>query len=198
MNGENGLSLLIESACSLGATSARVIHAADISVEEDLALLCVEPQCENYGLAPGCPPHVSGPSGFRELLKNFKEAVVFKIDVPSECLFSTIERPQIFQLLHEIASGIERSAVKMGLRNSRAFAGGSCKQIFCEDRPDCPVISRGGDCLYPDYARPSMSGFGINVSKLMQAAGWTLDRASPESTPGETKMATVCGLVLIG
>jgi predicted metal-binding protein len=194
---QNGLSHLIESACRLGASNAKVIRTEEISIEDDLANLCREPQCENYGQAASCPPYVSGPSGFRELLKDFRQAVVFKLDVPSESLFSS-ERQDIFRLLHEIAAGIEQSAVQMGYPNSKAFAGGSCKRIFCQDRPDCPVVSEGGDCLYPDHARQSMSGYGINVSKLMQVAGWTMNRATPESTPSQAGIATICGLVLLG
>ncbi len=193
----DGLSALIKLACQLGASNAGVIRAADISIEDDLANLCRQPQCENYGQAASCPPYVSGPSGFRELLRDFEQAVVFKIDVPSESLFSS-ERPELFRLLHEIAAGIEQFAIQIGYCKSRAYAGGSCKQIFCADHPKCRVLSEGGECRHPDYARESMSGFGINVTKLMQVAGWTLKRATPEIAPGETSMGTICGLVLIG
>lgn len=188
---------LIQLACRLGASHAGVIRTADICVEDDLANLCTEPQCENYGQAAGCPPYVSGPSGMREWLRDFKEAVVFKIEVPSEFLFSD-ERKDIFRLLHEIAAGIEQSAVQRGYRNSKAYAGGSCKRIFCQDHAECSVLSKGGNCRFPDQARPSMSGFGINVSKLMQAAGWTMQRATPGATRDKTSTGTVCGLVLLG
>jgi len=188
---------LIQLACRLGASNAKAISTADISVEDELAKLCREPQCENYGSSAGCPPNVSGPSGFRELLKSYKQAVVFKIDVPSEILFSN-ERAEIFGLLHEIAAAIEHSAVQMGYRNSKAYAGGSCKRIFCQDHPKCRVLHEGGECRNPEHARPSMSGFGINVSKLMQVAGWTMNRSTPETASDKSSMGTVCGLVLIG
>ncbi|HBG18020.1 MAG TPA: hypothetical protein DDY32_01700, partial [Desulfobulbaceae bacterium] len=68
--------------------------------------------CENYGLAKSCPPHVAGPAAFRKLLESFRQAIFFKIDVPSDVLFSS-ESCEVFQLLHEVASGIERSAVEM-------------------------------------------------------------------------------------
>jgi predicted metal-binding protein len=188
---------LIQLACRLGAGEAAVILAEDISVEEDLARLCQDPPCESYGLSAGCPPHVAGPSRFRELLKDFGRAVVFKIDVPSEILFSS-ERGEVFELLHEIASGVEQAAARMGYRHSRGFAGGSCKRIFCKDHPRCRVLSEGGECRHADRARPSMSGFGVNVSRLMRVAGWTLHRSSPEAMGGEASQGTVCGLVLIG
>jgi hypothetical protein len=76
--------------------------------------------------------------------------------VPSEILYSG-ENRELFQLLHEIAAGIENSAVKMGFSDAQAYAGGSCKRIFCHDHPECRVISEKGSCRNPDYARPSMS-----------------------------------------
>jgi len=188
---------LIQLACRLGASSAAVIQAEDISVEEDLARLCQYPPCESYGLSASCPPHVAGPSRFRELLKDCSQAVVFKIDVPSEILFSN-ERGEVFELLHEIAAGVEQAAVRLGYLHSRGFAGGSCKRIFCRDHPRCRVLGEGGECRNADRARPSMSGFGVNVSKLMRVAGWTLRWRSPGAGKGEASLGTVCGLVLIG
>lgn len=190
------LNELTKLACSLGASDAAVISVSAISVEDNLAKLCREPQCENYGLSDSCPPHVAGPSGFRELKKKFQQAVVFKIDVPSEILLSS-QRRDIFQLLHEIAADIEQAAIKMGYPNSKAFAGGSCKKLFCEDHIDCQVLADGGACRNPDRARPSMSGFGINVSKLLQAAGWQMDRITRDTDPDDVPRGTVSGLILV-
>jgi len=190
------LNELTKLACSLGASDAAIISVSAISVEDNLAKLCQEPQCENYGLSASCPPHVAGPSGFRELKKKFQQAVVFKIDVPSEILLSS-QRRDIFQLLHEIAADIEQAAIKMGYPNSKAFAGGSCKKLFCEDHIDCQVLADGGACRNPDRARPSMSGFGINVSKLLQAAGWQMDRITRDTDPDDVPRGTVSGLILV-
>ena len=170
---------LTELACRLGMSNATVISASEILIEEELAKLCREPQCENYGLSASCPPHVGGPSGFRKLLDDFEHAVVFRIEVPSEVLLSS-DRREVFRALHEIAVRIEHAAVDMGYRNSRAYAGGSCKRIFCQDYTFCRVLKEGGECRNPDRARPSMSGFGINVSKLIEAAGWTMKMLSPD------------------
>ena len=188
---------LIKQASQSGASGAAAISASDISVEDDLAKLCREPQCESYGLSTGCPPHVSGPSGFRKLLKKFKHAIVIKIDVPLEILLSS-ERSDIMRLLHEIVAGIEQAAVKAGYPSSKAFAGGSCKKIFCYDYEGCRVLTEGGECRNPRHARPSMSGFGINVSKLMKTAGWTMNRYNSEAEPDKASTAPICGLILIG
>lgn len=187
---------LVESACRFGASDATVVSASDISVEEALAYLCRDPQCENYGLSAGCPPNVSGPTGFRKLLKTVEQVVVFKIDVPWEILLSS-ERRDIFRLLHEVAANIEQAAVERGYPDSKAFAGGSCKQIFCHHHPHCRVLENGEPCRNSRIARPSMSGFGINVSKLMKAAGWTLNWTARVGHGNTTSMGTVCGLVVV-
>lgn len=188
---------LVQLAFRLGASNACIISSSDVSVEDDLAQLCREPRCENYGLSPSCPPHVAGPPGFRELQSHSKQAVVVKIDVPTAILFSD-ERRGVMQLLHEIAAGVEQAAVKLGYSRSKAFAGGSCKKIFCGDYTTCRVVSEGGECRNPEHARPSMSGFGINVSKLMQAAGWPAKMATQQTDAGAEPMTWVAGLVLIG
>jgi predicted metal-binding protein len=191
------LKKLTQLACQLGASDAKVISTPEISVEDGLANLCREPGCENYGLSTGCPPHVTGPDGFRKLLKTFDHAVVFKIDVPSEILLSD-ERRDIFRLLHEIAASIEQAAIEMEFHDSNAYAGGSCKQIFCRGHPECRVLGKNGECRNPLFARPSMSGFGINVLKLKKAAGWMSSKTPRDTNPDTVSMETVCGLVLIG
>jgi hypothetical protein len=42
-----------------------------------------------------------------------------------------------------------------------------------------------------------MSGFGVNVSKLMGAAGWKMKRSTVETEMADGSMGTLCGLVLI-
>ncbi|RPH52522.1 MAG: DUF2284 domain-containing protein [Desulfobacteraceae bacterium] len=187
---------LIQETYKSGATEVAVVATNDIIIDDNLADRCREPRCMNYGLSKSCPPHVSGPSAFRKQLEKYSQAVFFKIDVPSKVLYSSESR-EVFQLLHEIASGIEKSAIKSGFAGARAYAGGSCKNIFCHDHPECLALSEKGKCRNPQYARPSMSGFGINVAELFKTAGWPFGRAANNSDSDSTQMANVCGLVLI-
>jgi predicted metal-binding protein len=62
---------------------------------------------------------------------------------------------------------------------------------------ECLSLSEKGKCRNPQYARPSMSGFGINVAKLIAAAGWTMSGVTHATDSTTTKMANVYGLVLI-
>jgi predicted metal-binding protein len=194
---EANLNELIRLAHRLGANDAKAVSAQDISIDDNLENLCRDSKCEYYGLSVNCPPHVSGPRGFRELLKDYEKALVFKIDVPTKTLLSD-NRLEVFKRLHEIAAGVERGAVEMGYVHSKAYAGGSCKPLFCPDHDECVVLAEGGRCRFPRIARPSMSGFGINVSKLMESAGWSMNRIVRETDPGEIEMGMLCGLILIG
>ncbi len=185
---------LIQSAMMSGASDAVMIAATDICIDPDLAEHCRTPGCENYGLSKSCPPHIPGPKAFKRQLKEFHQAVFLKIDLPSEILYSH-QRIEAFQLLHEIASKIEQDAVQMGFSKARAYAGGSCKKIFCNEYDRCAVVSENGSCRNPLTARPSMSGFGIDVAKLFTSAGWVLEKAS--RTSASSSMASICALVLI-
>ena len=187
---------LIHVALQNGASDAKAVSTEDVTIDESLTDFCMG-SCKNYGLAASCPPHVSGPAGFEKLLKDYTLAIVFKIDVPTETLLSE-KKIDAFRSLHTIAANIEKAAVEKGYDRSKAFAGGSCKPLFCQDHPDCLALSENGRCRHPDLARPSMSGFGIDVSRLMAAAGWKMDRITRETDPETVKTGMLCGLVLIG
>lgn len=182
-------------ALALAASHAATIAAADICVQDELALICMNGHCENYGVSASCPPFVTGPAGFRSLLKKYRHALVFKIEALIENMLST-EGHEIFKLLHQIAASVEIHAIDQGYTEARAFAGGSCKKLFCRDHQKCRVLSIGDKCRYPHLARPSMSGFGINVKKMLAAAGW--DMADTAIDPPDPKaMGSASGLVLI-
>jgi predicted metal-binding protein len=196
-SGNPKLQALIEYALKAGATGAVVVSSNEIVVDEALARRCLAPRCENYGLCKRCPPHVGGPLEFKDLLKKYSRAIFFKIDLPSEILYSSDSR-EVFQLLHEMASGIEKEAMGTGFSEARAYAGGSCKAIFCRDHLECLALSENGKCRNAESARPSMSGFGIHVAKLFEVAGWSMSWTARDLDSMATPMANVSGLVLIG
>lgn len=187
---------LLDLARYLGATEASIIDCRELVVKDSLAALCAQPPCPHYGLAASCPPHVTGPAGFRELLTHHALALVFKIDAPTAILLSP-EVTELMRLVHEIGTSLERRALELGHTRANAFAGGSCKKIFCGGEPDCRVVDQGGDCRFGDLARPSMSGFGVDTTAMLRAAGFTLRRVDPGAEPSPDATGTVCGLVLL-
>jgi predicted metal-binding protein len=133
---------------------------------------------------------------FTKRLQTYTRALFFKIDVTSDILFSS-ERREVFRLLHTTAAGVEQAALEMGFGRARAFAGGSCKELFCPEHRDCQALSDMAVCRNPGKARPSMSGFGIDVASLFRCAGWKMNWVFDANGRTKTKMANVCGLVLV-
>jgi predicted metal-binding protein len=188
---------LLERATLGGASDAVLISPRDILINDELAERCVLPRCENYGLSAGCPPHTTGPEGLRKFLTNCQRALFFRLDVPAEVLYSSDNR-ELFQLLHEVAAGVEREAVRLGFAQAAAFAGGSCRQLFCYEKRECRALLAGGRCRFPEVARPSMSGFGIDVGHLLRLAGWANRLGKLGGDGQEQGTTSVCGLVLLG
>jgi len=185
---------LIQQAATLGATAAALIATSDIRVDEDLATKCS--RCENYGSGMSCPPTVSGPAGFREILKAFEHAIFFRLEAPADIVFSS-DRRTVFELLNQVATDIERAAVAAGFPEARAYTGGPCKEVFCHDHEVCRVLAGEGECRHPLYARESMSGFGIDVGKIAESVAWRMDWEAPSGDSPTEKVSNTYGLVLI-
>ncbi|WP_163339533.1 DUF2284 domain-containing protein [Desulfopila sp. IMCC35008] len=186
---------LTQEAINLGATSSALIASKEIVVKDDLAMLCNgEYTCPNYGLAASCPPHVEGPAEFRKWQARSEYSITVKIELPVSVMFSS-ERKGVMQLLHQIVATVEQKAIAMGFNNSKGFAGGSCKELFCEDHESCRVIAEHATCRHIEYARPSMSGFGIDTIALMKSSGWSSQRA--EESKDNDSTSWVAGLIML-
>jgi predicted metal-binding protein len=196
----NGLKLnlthLKQEAIRLGATDSALISSSDIRTENDLAALCNgEYTCPNYGLAASCPPHVEGPEQFRKWQEKSRYSITVKIELPKSVMFSN-GRKDIMRLLHQVVAGIEKKAIELGFSQSKAFAGGSCKKLFCEENKRCCVVADKLPCRHMNEARPSMSGFGIDVIQLMNTSGWPVVKTN-QSKGGSQESGWLAGLVLI-
>ncbi len=192
------LDKLVEAALLSGGgdLDVAVFSPDQIPVEDSLAEVCRKPGCSNFGLSPGCPPYVPGPSAFRQWLQKSSHALFVRINVPAERLFS-YERRDIMMLLHETVAAIENAAFQLGYSEAKAFAGDSCKNIFCFEHPDCRVLAGSGKCRNPGSARPSMSGFGVNVSRLKTEAEWAAAPDTGEACFNDSSMTAVYGLILV-
>jgi len=187
---------MIQKALQLGVSDVRLIDAARIRVEDDLARLCQEPACPGFGRGAGCPPHVMAPETFRRLLDRFPRALVFKFDVPTEVLLGD-GRLEVARRVHETAAALEAYAPAKGYRAARGLAAGSCRAIFCADEQTCRVIAEKGACRHPDKARPSISGLGVNVFELARTLGWPMEKITRDSRPEDVPMGLMAGIVLL-
>jgi predicted metal-binding protein len=191
------LAHLTREAERLGATSSAIISSKEIRVKDHLAALCNgDYTCPNYGLAASCPPHVEGPAGFRKWQAQSKYSVTVKIELPASIMFSDA-RKEVMRLLHQIVAAVEQKAVEAGFGKSKAFAGGSCKELFCDDQEKCRVLAGNKPCPHMAFARPSMSGFGVDVTQLMLSSGWPVQKAVESDLSAEDASSWVAGLIMI-
>jgi predicted metal-binding protein len=190
------LTHLKQEAIRFGATDSAVIASGDIRTDDDLAALCNgEYTCPNFGLAASCPPHVEGPEQFRKWQEKSRYSITVKIELPASVMFSD-GRKEVMRLLHQVVAGVEKKAIEFGFSQSKAFAGGSCKPLFCEENKTCRVLADKLPCRHMDEARPSMSGFGIDVIQMMNTSGWPIVKTK-ENKGGPEDSSWVAGLVLV-
>jgi len=181
----------------IGATSSAIISSIEIQVKDNLAALCNgEYTCPNYGLAASCPPYVEGPAEFRKWQAQSKYSITVKIELPTSVMFSE-ERKGVMQLLHQMVAAVEQKAIELGFEKSKGFAGGSCKELFCEDQEKCCVVAENKSCRHIESARPSMSGFGIDVTQLMLSSGWSGQKAENKNLSSMDSLSWVAGLIML-
>ena len=191
------LSRLAQEAIRLGATSSAIISSKEIQVKDNLAALCNgEYTCPNYGLAASCPPIVEGPVEFRKWQTQSNYSITVKIELPTAVMFSD-ERKGVMQLLHQIVAAVEQKAIELGFGKSKGFAGGSCKELFCDDQETCCVVAEDKPCRHIEFARPSMSGFGIDVTQLMLSSGWSAQKAEKSNLSHRDATSWVAGLIML-
>lgn len=190
---------LINKAFELGVSDAGIIPAQSIVIEDQFAEMCSSPQyqCPGYGQSPNCPPYAMKPGEFRNLLIQYEHVLAFKIDTPTEVLLDD-RRFDVAKRIHDISADIERRAVKIGFINSKGFAAGSCKMIFCKDEAKCLVLARNEICRFPDKARTSLSGIGVNFLELSRTIGWQFNKIIKDTKPDDVSMGMMAGMVLIG
>jgi predicted metal-binding protein len=187
---------LIRFATDNGATAAAELSPRCIQIENRLAAYCRDPKCPHFGKSLSCPPYTFGPAAFRKLALEASSAIVIRLEIDSASLHGE-DRPAVMRLLHEITAAVEWKAKNLGFTDAYGFSGGSCKISFCGNHETCRALTGDAGCRYPDQARPSMSGAGINVGELMKSAGWSTDLFSTESEESEQQLAWVAGLVLL-
>jgi len=197
---QNPLNALLDSLLNLarksGADDAKIIAPETITIEDEIIDLCRTPFCPGYGQSAHCPPHALKPAAVRKIIEKSRTAVIFKRNVDPQILLSD-KKDLEFRKIYEIAADLETYARENGYRESTGFAAGSCLPVFCKNKA-CRVIAADQPCRFPALARPSMEAVGINVFKMVKAAGWEIQRITRDSDPDGIPGGVLAGLVLIG
>jgi predicted metal-binding protein len=136
------------------------------------------------------------PDQFRRVLEQHHTALVFKFDVSTKILQSD-ERLEVFKKLHLCAADLERKALDVGFSKAHGLAAGSCWQVFCADKGECPALTDTRKCRFPHKARPSVSSQGVDVYKLCEDLDWPIKRITKKTDPDAVPMGLLAALVLL-
>lgn len=186
-----------------GASDAKIIKADQVTVDERVKIKCEIPKCYNFGICVHCPPHSMSVEKTRKLLSLYKNAIVFKLDVPGNVIVRndndrelTIKWVMAYRKITEICNKIESTAFYKGQYLAVAFAAGSCRTNFCGTLEGCAVLD-GKPCVHYYRTRPSMESVGIDCFKLAIELGWDILPIGSGAKAEHISHGTLMGLVLI-
>ncbi len=84
---------------------------------------------------------------FRKWQAQSKYSITARIELPISVMFSD-ERKGVMELFHQVVAVVKQKAIEFGFSESKAFAGGSCKELFCGDQKSCCVLSENKTCRH--------------------------------------------------
>jgi len=183
-----------------GAVDAKIISARDVKIDERVRLKCTIPRCARAGQTPNCPPFTPELEVVREAVARYSTAILVKCNVPLDEFVPGREENAAAQrqamLFHkkgaEVVNEIERQAFRDGYHLAMGLSGGSCKDYLCEGQP-CQFLENR-ICRFPLKSRPSIEAMGIDITTLINEAGWaTYALAGSENL----SQAITAGLVFI-
>ncbi len=179
---------LAEKAVHLGAKEVKVIPASQVVIENRVTLKC-RSGCVTYGKKLTCPPYVPNPDQFREIVREYRAALLVKFSsdasVDPDVIRSIyrywldpsapVEKKQKAQtfwdeyfqgskMIHPIMLELEKTAFNAGYTFALALSNGSCR--LCEK-----CNTKEGICLHPQIARIPEHAVGINMKKTAELAG---------------------------
>jgi len=188
-----------QEAISLGVIDSKIVTADTIPVDERVALKCKIPVCFGYGTSLNCPPYTVAPSELREVIKKYKYAIFFKLEVKPEVIVrnraTILERAGAYKKIFNTVNSIESMAFYDGYYLAMGFAAGSCKSTYCY-KVECSAL-KGARCVHELKVRPSMEAVGIDAYKLATSLGWDVYPIGSDCNPQDIAKGSLMGLVLI-
>ena len=188
-------------ALEIGATDAKIITTDMVIIDERVLAKCTYPKCYSYGTSANCPPHAMSLALVRKVVDNFRYAIFFKIEVPSENMAGPEVREKKSNMpwrikRNEIVSKVEGLAFYDGYYLAVGFGGGSCKGMFCPNT-ECTALVLGQPCRHPLKARSAMEAVGMDAFTMAAKVGWDIYPIGRSLLPSEVPCGLHLGLVLI-
>ena len=164
-----------EVAKALGFSNALTIKAELVQCEDSIRALCAPDKCGNYGSTWICPPGCGSIENCREIVAGYKNAILVQSLSENVDYSNAEEMLNITKTHNELAADLFGKIRKeQGSAYLLTTGGcGLCEKCTFPDEP----------CRIPDKNRGSLSAFGVNVTKLCEAAGMEFS-----FTPGVMRM----------
>jgi predicted metal-binding protein len=142
---------IVNAALKLGAKKAKIVAPRKVTTGHWVRWKCCY-GCSGYQTNLMCPPHTPAPAQTREMLDQFKRAVLFE---------AARGKPK------KIAVALEKELFLRGFYKAFGMGAGPCN--LCES---C-AFEEG--CQHPDIARPAMESVGIDVFATARDHGFTIN-----------------------
>lgn len=155
-------SRLIEKTIESGAFKAAVVPVSSIETDSYFRELCKMNYCGNYGRNRMCPPFVGEIDELIEKLRTFKWALVYQTVGVIEDSYDFEGMMEAQRLHGKLALKMRKTADELiNETNTLHLGAGGCNI--------CEVCAE--PCRHPELAFASLEAYGVNVSRLAEAAG---------------------------
>ena len=149
----------IKSAKELGVSDAKIIPADTVVTAEWVLLKC-KFGCGGYGRRLTCPPNSPGPKQTKEMLTDYKIALLIHTDQKHD--------------INKIVPVLEKEIFFDGYHKAFGIGSGPC--LLCKE---CAKF-----CKYPHEARPAMEACGIDVFTTVRAHGLPIEVVNTKNDEG--------------
>lgn len=163
---------LINKASEMGL-KAYLLDTKDIPIENRIALKCAY-GCKSYGKSLSCPPHVMSIDEFRKVMAEYSSALLLVDEHDTAGVKDILEawskfRKSSFHKMFEL----EQEAFREGFTFAHLLRPAACNE--------CDVCNLQS-CVNPERRRFAPEAVGINLMKVMENSGLTLEFCKPEKT----------------
>lgn len=155
------------------AASNTAVELFEVGIEKivprhNIRLKCAVPLCEYYGVCKVCPPNIPSIDEFEQALKNYAQAfiVVYREKIEDINKYEVNHEAEL--KLSAAVAALEYAATREGYYRALGLQVGGCK--LCET---CSPL--GERCRHPYKARPSPTGFGLDLTEIAMEAKMPLE-----------------------
>jgi len=142
---------IVKAAIDFGAKGAKIVSPRRVTTGHWVRWKCCY-GCTGYQSSLMCPPFTPHPSQTREMLDQFKRALLFEADRG---------KPK------KIALALEKKLFLRGFYKAFGMGAGPCNL--------CKACAFEEGCRHPETARPSLESCGIDVFATSRDHGFTIN-----------------------